>query len=83
MLTVWTGRPIQATGYYLDGHGHCLLLRSGELAPICVYSGAAVIRWRLVRPLPLSPPSCRESGSQPRYDGAMGVVGDEVEEEKP
>ena len=56
VLTVWTGQPIRDTGYYRDEHGHCLLLRSGEPAPICMYSGAAVIRWQLIRPLPLPPP---------------------------
>jgi hypothetical protein len=56
MLTIWTGQPAPSSGYYRDDHGHLVLLRPGEPAPICSTSGATVIRWRLVRPLPLPRP---------------------------
>ena len=51
MLIMWSGQPAPADGFYVDEHGHRLFLRRREPAPICVYSGSAVIRWRLVRPL--------------------------------
>jgi hypothetical protein len=56
MLFTWSGLAAPADGLYVDEHGHRLFLRGGEPAPMCVYSGAAVIRWRLIRALgPISP----------------------------
>jgi hypothetical protein len=49
MLVIHTGFPSPSTGYFADDHGHCLFIRRGELAPICMYSGPATMRWRLVR----------------------------------
>jgi len=54
-MEIWTGQAVTTPGLYVDGHGHQVLLRSGELAPICTSSGATVIRWRLMRSLPLLP----------------------------
>jgi hypothetical protein len=51
MLITWTGQAAPADGLYADEHGHRLFLRSGELAPICVFSGSAVMRWRLIQQL--------------------------------
>lgn len=52
MLVIHTGTPAPASGYFVDEHGHPLFLRREEPAPICMYSGPAVIRWRLVREIP-------------------------------
>ena len=51
MVIISSGQPAPTQGFYVDEHGHRLLLRSGELAPLCRFSGATPIRWRLVRPL--------------------------------
>lgn len=51
MLIAWTGRPAPVDGWYVDQHGHGIVLHRGEFAPICVFSGPAVVPWRLSRPL--------------------------------
>ena len=53
MVVIFSGQPAPTPGFYVDGHGHRLLLRPSEPAPICKFSGAAAIRWRLVQPVPL------------------------------
>jgi hypothetical protein len=53
MLVIYTGYPAPKSGYFADDHGHCLLLRRGDPAPICTYSGPSVVRWRLVREIPI------------------------------
>jgi hypothetical protein len=56
MLIVWTGQSAPVPGVYCDDHGHRVLLQAGEQAPICSWTGAAVIRWHLLRPLPRPTP---------------------------
>ena len=56
MTIVWTGQPVPTPGMYVDAHGHRVVLRTGELAPICTFSGAAAIGWTLVQALPTLAP---------------------------
>lgn len=51
MLILWTGQPAPADGLYVDEHGHQLVLRRGEPAPICAFAGPGPVRWRLIRSL--------------------------------
>ena len=53
MVIISSGQPAPTPGFYVDEHGHRLLLRPGELAPICMFSGATAIRWRLVQHIPM------------------------------
>jgi hypothetical protein len=53
MPTVTSGRPVTDGGWFVDQHGHRLLLRAGELAPVCPHLAPAPACWRLVAPLPL------------------------------
>ncbi|MCB2223080.1 MAG: hypothetical protein KQH83_02805 [Actinobacteria bacterium] len=53
MPILFSGQPAVTSGWYVDEHGHRLLLRPGEPAPLCAMSGATPVRWRLVRPIPL------------------------------
>ena len=57
MVEIVSGQPAPAPGYYADSHGHLLLLRPAELAPLCSISGATPVRWRLIRPIPVPVPS--------------------------
>ena len=57
MVEILSGQPAPSSGYYLDAHGHHLLLRPSELAPLCPYSGATPVRWRLVRSIPMTKPA--------------------------
>ena len=57
MVEILSGQPAPSSGYYRDPHGHHLLLRPAELAPLCRYSGATAVRWRLVRPIPMAAPA--------------------------
>ena len=56
MRMIRTGQLVSDSGFYADEHGHLLLLRSGDPAPICIFSGPTAVRWRLVRPLPVPAP---------------------------
>jgi hypothetical protein len=56
MATIVSGQPTTTPGLYVDPHGHRLLLRSGERAPLCPLSGATPVLWRLVHPIPLPTP---------------------------
>lgn len=51
MVIISSGQPTPTQGFYVDEHGHRLLLRLGELAPLCRFSGATPVRWRLVQSL--------------------------------
>ena len=51
MVIVSSGQPAPTPGFYVDEHGHRLLLRPAEPAPLCKHSGATPIRWRLVQPI--------------------------------
>ena len=57
MIVIVSGQPAPVPGLYVDGHGHRLLLRPAELAPLCPISGATPVRWMLARPLEMPPPS--------------------------
>ncbi|MDX1691902.1 MAG: hypothetical protein R3290_12865 [Acidimicrobiia bacterium] len=54
-ITVWSGQAVPRGGWFLDGHGHRLFLRAGDLAPICPAMGPAAVAWRLVREIPTVP----------------------------
>ncbi len=56
MVVIVSGQPAPMPGFYVDPHGHRLLLRPAEPAPLCRLSGASPVPWRLERPLPLPGP---------------------------
>jgi hypothetical protein len=45
---VWNGQPAPVAGWFVDGHGHRVFLREGDLAPICPHFGPAPVAWRLL-----------------------------------
>ena len=51
MVIISSGQLAPMPGFYVDEHGHRLLLRPAEPAPLCKHSGATPIRWRLVQPI--------------------------------
>lgn len=55
MVIITSGQPAPVSGFYLDEHGHRLFLRPSELAPLCRFSGATPIRWRLIQSVPMPP----------------------------
>lgn len=58
MIVIVSGQSAPTPGVYVDAHGHRLQLRPGEPAPLCPFSGATPMRWRLVQPLgPVVPSS--------------------------
>lgn len=57
MVVVTSGQPAPTPGFYVDGHGHRMLLRPGELAPICTFSGATPVLWRLLAAVPMPGPT--------------------------
>ena len=52
MQVVTSGQPVTMGGWFVDQHGHRLLLRAGEPAPICPHLAPATACWRLVVPIP-------------------------------
>lgn len=56
---IHNGYPVPAGGWYEDAHGHRVLLRAGDLAPICPRFGLVPVAWRLVIPVALSRPKER------------------------
>ncbi len=53
MMIISSGQPAPTPGFYVDEHGHRLLLRPAEPAPLCRFSGATPIKWRLVQSVPM------------------------------
>lgn len=49
IVMVYNGYAVPVPGMYVDGHGHTLFLRAGDLAPVCPMMGPSTVRWRLVR----------------------------------
>ena len=54
MLMVTSGQPVTCGGWFVDQHGHRMLLRAGEPAPVCPYLAPAAVCWRLVVALPIT-----------------------------
>ena len=52
MVILFNGQSAPTGGWYVDGHGHRMFLGEGDLAPICSFSGAAAVQWRLVQAIP-------------------------------
>lgn len=53
-MQVRSGHPVEVGGWYLDDHGHRVLLRRNEPAPVCPRIGPLAVTWRLLVPLPVS-----------------------------
>ena len=51
MLVIHNGQQSPVDGWYMDRHGHQMLIREGDLAPICPHQGPMRAMWRLVREL--------------------------------
>jgi len=54
-IMVWSGQPAPVGGWFVDPHGHRMLIRAGDLAPICPFLGPATAQWRLVCEIPQVP----------------------------
>ena len=54
-IVVWSGQRAPVGGWFLDPHGHRMLIRAGDLAPICPFLGPAPATSRLLREIPAVP----------------------------
>ena len=54
-VLIWSGQPAPVGGWFVDLHGHRMLIRVGDLAPICPYLGPSTAQWRLVCEIPQVP----------------------------
>ena len=51
-IILFNGQPSPIRGWFADGHGHRILIRRGDMAPICPRLGPGVIQWRLMQEIP-------------------------------